>query len=152
MEHAVPDIQGRQEVGGLIRIPVVDAVGILTLVVRAFTWVLQAQERHDHEHLGQKIRRTGFRGLDNHTSQTHVDGDARQLTTGMGERHLAALAADGLELGELIETVRHGLHIRRIDEPSSREYRRIAMPSATRPHRPDLWSALAWLIGSIGRR
>ena len=26
------------------------------------------------------------------------------------------------------------------------------MPSATRPHRPDLWSALAWLIGSIGRR
>ncbi len=26
------------------------------------------------------------------------------------------------------------------------------MPSATRPHRPDRWSALAWLIGSIGRR
>ena len=98
-----------------------DTVGILTLVVRAFTWVLQAQERHDHEHLGQKIRRIGFRGFDNHTSQTHVDGDARQLTAGMGERHLAALAADGLELGELIETVRHGLHIRRIDEPEVRD-------------------------------
>ena len=39
----------------------------------------------------------------------------------MGERHLAALAADGLELGELIETVRHGLHIRRIDEPEVRD-------------------------------
>ena len=35
---------------------------------------------------------------------------------------------------------------------SSREYRRIAMPSAIRPQRPERWSALAWLIGSIGSR
>ena len=26
------------------------------------------------------------------------------------------------------------------------------MPSATRPHRPERWSALACEIGSIGRR
>ena len=26
------------------------------------------------------------------------------------------------------------------------------MPSAIRPHRPDRWSALAWLIGSMGSR
>ena len=35
---------------------------------------------------------------------------------------------------------------------SSREYKRIAMPSAIRPQRPERWFALAWLIGSIGRR
>ena len=26
------------------------------------------------------------------------------------------------------------------------------MPSATRPHRPERWLALAWLTGSTGRR
>ena len=32
------------------------------------------------------------------------------------------------------------------------EYRRIATPSATRPQRPLRWFALAWLMGSMGRR
>jgi hypothetical protein len=35
---------------------------------------------------------------------------------------------------------------------SSSEYRRMQMPSATRPQRPARWLALAWLIASIGRR
>ena len=35
---------------------------------------------------------------------------------------------------------------------SACEYRRMAMPSATRPQRPARWLALARLIGSIGRR
>jgi len=34
----------------------------------------------------------------------------------------------------------------------SSEYRRMAMPSATRPERPERWLALAWEISSIGRR
>ena len=32
------------------------------------------------------------------------------------------------------------------------EYRRMAMPSATRPQRPARWLALARLTGSMGRR
>ncbi len=35
---------------------------------------------------------------------------------------------------------------------SSSENRRIAMPGAVRPERPERWFALAWEIGSIGRR
>jgi hypothetical protein len=38
------------------------------------------------------------------------------------------------------------------DAKSSSEYSRIAMPSATRPHRPDRWLADACEIGSIGSR
>ena len=38
------------------------------------------------------------------------------------------------------------------ERKSSSEYRRMAMPSATRPHRPERWLALAWLTGSTGRR
>ena len=32
------------------------------------------------------------------------------------------------------------------------EYRRIAIPSEVRPHRPDRWRAEAWLISSTGSR
>gem|GEM_PF-5698901 len=35
---------------------------------------------------------------------------------------------------------------------SACEYRRMQTPSATRPHRPARWSALAREIGSMGRR
>ena len=35
---------------------------------------------------------------------------------------------------------------------SSCEYSRIAMPSATRPHRPERWFADACEMGSIGSR
>ncbi|MNW57586.1 hypothetical protein D3C74_354030 [compost metagenome] len=38
------------------------------------------------------------------------------------------------------------------ERKSSSEYRRIAMPSATRPERPERWLALACAMGSIGRR
>ena len=51
-------------------------------------------------------------------------------------KELAALAADGLELGELIETVRHGLHIRRVDETEIRHIPRGAR-HAHRQHVQD---------------
>jgi hypothetical protein len=35
---------------------------------------------------------------------------------------------------------------------SSAEYSRMQMPSATRPQRPLRWLALAWEMGSMGRR
>ena len=56
LEYAIPDIQRRKKITGFIRIPVMNAVGFLTLVIRALAGVLQAEERHHHEHRSQKIR------------------------------------------------------------------------------------------------
>ena len=38
------------------------------------------------------------------------------------------------------------------DSKSSSEYSRMAMPSETRPQRPERWLAEAWETRSIGRR
>ena len=39
----------------------------------------------------------------------------------MGERHLATLAAYGLQLGQLVESVGHSLHVRWVDETEVRD-------------------------------
>ena len=120
LEHAVPQIQRGHKVAGGVRIAVVDAVGLLAVLIRTFARILQTQERDHHQHCGQCVRRGRLRGLDDHTTQTHVNRNARQLATGMRQHHLAMLAGDGLQLGQFVETIGHGLHIRRIDETELR--------------------------------
>ena len=57
LEHAVPQVQRGQEVTGRVRIPVVDAVRLLTVLIGTFARILQAEERHDHQYGGQCVRR-----------------------------------------------------------------------------------------------
>ena len=120
LEDTVPDVQRGQIVAGRVRIPVVDAVGLIPGLVRAFTRILKAQERHDHQHGSQRVGRAGFRGLDHHAAETDIDGDAGELPSDMRQRHLAALAADRLELRQLVEAVGDRLHVRWVDEPEIR--------------------------------
>ena len=57
LEHAVPQVQRGQEVTGRVRIPVVDAVRLLTVLIGTFARILQAEERHDYQYGGQCVRR-----------------------------------------------------------------------------------------------
>ena len=120
LEDPVPHVEGGEEVAGLVRIAVVDAVGRVARLVGALARVLQAQERHDHQHGGQRVGRGRLRGLNHHAAEPHVDRDARKLAAGVREHHLAALAGDGLQLGQLVEAVRDGLHVGRVDEAEVR--------------------------------
>ena len=117
LEHAVPDVQRGQEVAGRVGVTVVDAVGLVAVLLRALARILQAQERHHHQHGGQRVRRGRARRLDHHASQTHINRDAGQLAADMRQHHAALTAGDGLELHQLVEAVGDGLHIRRVDEP-----------------------------------
>ena len=120
LEHAVPQVQRGQEITGRVRIPVVDPIRLLTVLVGTFARILQAQERDYYQHRRQSVRRGRLRGFDDHTAQTHVDRNTCQQTAGMRQHHLAMFARHGLQLGQLVETIRHGLHIRRIDETEIR--------------------------------
>ncbi len=93
------------------------AVRLVTLVFGTFTRVLQAQERHDHNHRGERVRGRGMRRLDEHAAQTHVDRDARELPSDVREADLPALARDRAQFGELVEAVGDRLHVGRVDEP-----------------------------------
>ena len=97
-----------------------NAVGLLTILIRTFARILQTQERDHHQHRGQRVRRGRFRSLDNHTAQTHVDWNACKHATRVRQHNLAMLACHSLQLGQLIETIRHRLHIRRINKAEIR--------------------------------
>ncbi len=126
LEHTVPQIQRRQKVAGGIRVAVVDAVGLLTVLIRPFTRILQTQERHHDQYRGQCVRRGGLRGFDDHTAKTHIDRNAGQLASGMCQHNLAMLACDGLQFGQFVETIGHGLHVRRVDKAEIRHVLRGA--------------------------
>ena len=120
LEHAIPQVQRGQKITGRIGIPVMNTVGLLTILIWAFAGILQTQERDHHQHRGQRVRRGRLRGLDNHTAQTHIDWNACKHATRMRQHNLAMLACHSLQLGQLIETIRHRLHIRRIDKTEIR--------------------------------
>ena len=54
----------------------------------------------------------------------------------MRQHHFAMFAGDGLQFGQLVETIGHGLHIRRVDETEIRHIPRGAR-HAHRQHVQD---------------
>ena len=120
LEHAIPQVQRGQKITGRIGIPVMNAVGFLTILIRAFAGILQTQERDHHQHRGQRVRRGRLRCLDDHTAQAHVDWNACKHATRMRQHNFAMLARHSLQLGQFVETIGHRLHIRRIDKAEIR--------------------------------
>ena len=120
LKHAIPQVQRGQKITGRIGIPVMNTVGLLTILIRALARILQTQKRDHHQHRGQRVRRSRLCSLDNHTAQTHVDRNAREHTARVRQHNLAMLTRHSLQFGQLIETIRHRLHIRRIDKAEIR--------------------------------
>ena len=120
LKHTIPQVQRGQKITGRIGIPVMNTVGLLTILIRALARILQTQKRDHHQHRGQRVRRSRLCSLDNHTAQTHVDRNAREHTARVRQHNLAMLTRHSLQFGQLIETIRHRLHIRRIDKAEIR--------------------------------
>ena len=121
LEHAVPNIERGEEITARIGVPIVDPVSFLAFIFGALPWVLQAEERDDDQHSGKRVRRGAGGRFDDHAPESDVDWDMRQLSADAGQFDFAVFMADGLELGQLVEPVGHGTHIRRVDEAEMRD-------------------------------
>ena len=115
-EEAVPDVQGGQEVAGGVLVAGMDPVGLLAFLLRALARVLQGEEGHDHQNGGQGVWGGVLAGLQDHSAQTDVDGDPGQPSSQVGQPDEALPSGDGLQLGQLPQTVADRTGVGRIDE------------------------------------
>ena len=121
LEHAVPNIECGEEITSRVGIPVVDPVSFLAFVFGALPRVLQAEERDDDQHGGERVRRGAGGRFDDHAPESDINRDAGELPADPGQSDFAMLVADRFEFGQLVEAVGHRTHVRRVDEPEMRD-------------------------------